>query len=139
MKPIRSSFDAVPTSLHIGQAPQSLRLPAGSAIMAVRGEVWITQERMRDDIVIGPGQWFDVRSDELLVINATREPADLFVARPASARQHADRDVYALARCRAARLRREAIERLFAGLEAGVRSALARLRSAWQRPRASPT
>lgn len=130
MKALPSTEDLMPTTLHVDETPLSLRLPAGAAIFAVRGEAWITQERMLDDIVLKPGERFDVPNREQLVISATRGEADLFIARPAAARQHALDSVYDFARCRAARLRREELARLADTVAAGLRARLLRLRAA---------
>jgi hypothetical protein len=123
-------MNRIPSTVQVDTNPITLRLPAGSTIVAVRGEVWITQERRLEDFVIAAGQRFDVRRRHPLVISATHASADLFVAPPAAARRHAIEDVYGEARCRAARLRREDIARLAHAVGAGVRALLLRLRAA---------
>jgi hypothetical protein len=131
-------MNRIPTTVQVDANPITLRLPAGSTIVPVRGEVWITQEGRLEDFVIAPGQRFDVRSRHPLVLSATHASAALFVAPPAAARGHAIEDVYAQARCRAAHLRREEMARLAHTVGAGVRALLLRLRAAVSvRPRAS--
>ena len=139
MNPLPFADHSMPTTLHVDQTPLSLRLPAGAAIFTVRGEVWITQERMLDDIVLKPGERFDVPNREQLVISATRGEADLFIARPAAARQHPVDSVHDFVRCRAARLRREEIAHVADTVAAGVRSLLLRLRAALDVPPRAPT
>jgi hypothetical protein len=65
--------------------PMPLRLPKGSAICAYRGEVWITQEGMLDDVILGPGERFDVKGRELILASATRGNAFVFVVGPTHA------------------------------------------------------
>jgi hypothetical protein len=115
-------------TLEVGAAPVALRLPAGSAIFTVRGEAWITQERLADDIILGPGERFDVPNRELLVISATRGPATLFVAEPAAARRHTTRDVVDFARRHAGQLRREDSRYLAGALAAALRDLAGRVR-----------
>ncbi len=99
-------------ALQVHTQPISLRLPPDSAIFGVRGEVWITQERVSEDFFLGPGQRFNVRSANQLVISATHGAADLFIERPAGARAHAFTDIYDFARNRAIQLRREELAHL---------------------------
>jgi hypothetical protein len=73
--------------------PLPLRLPEGSVIFASRGEVWITQEGMFDDVILGPGERFDVKSPELILASATRGSGYLVVAQPAQAAESAARDL----------------------------------------------
>ena len=134
--------DAISSSntLHVDAKPVSMRLPAGSAIFATRGEVWITQEGMIDDIILGPGQRFDVPNREKLVVSATRESADLFIAAPPAARAHRQRDVYDFARSHALQLRHDELARLTNAAAMKVQTLAARwrnLRLLWPRTSAS--
>jgi hypothetical protein len=116
-------------TLEVDAVPITLRLPAGSAIFTVRGEAWITQERMADDIILGAGQRFDVPSRELLVISATRGRAGLFVAAPAVARRHRMRDLIDFARSHARQLQREESGRLVGALLRAMRELGGRVRA----------
>jgi hypothetical protein len=128
-----------PMTMHLDREPVSVRLPAGAAIFAVRGEAWITQEGMFDDVVLGPGQRFDVSTGEQLVISATRGTADLFIARPLYARRLPVADVHDFARCRAARLRREEIAQFSSALVDAARALAARLRAVFAGHARAPT
>ena len=60
--------------------PMPLCLPIGSAIFVYLGQVWITQEGMHEDVVLGPGERFDVRSGALILASgsgATRTSTSL--------------------------------------------------------------
>jgi hypothetical protein len=94
----------------------------------VRGEAWITQERMADDVILGAGQRFDVPSRELLVISATRGLATLVVAEPAVARRHPMRDFTDFARSRAELLHRERSGQARGGLGGALRELGRRMR-----------
>lgn len=128
------------TRLDVTDLPVTLRLAAGSAIFAVRGEAWITQERLYEDVILAPGERFDVATRLPIVINATRGPAILFVAPPAIARRHAEHDVRDFARRRAEELRAHAQARLTVAAGAGPTHpyALTRTPGARLRPDLAP-
>ena len=113
-------------TLPVDGTPIALRVPAGSAIFSVQGEVWITQERNLDDIILGPGERFDVPTREPLVISATRGHASLYIVEPRPARAHPMRQLYEFARSRAGHVRREASA-------SALEAALTALRALWQR------
>lgn len=126
--------DLTSTLLSVDARPIPLRLPIGSAIFAYSGEVWITQEGMHDDVILGPGERFDVHSRELILASATkRRAATVYVACPPEATEHVDMDVYALLRQRARRLRAEElneIARAISGqLSRGLAGVFAQLRA----------
>jgi len=136
MNPNTLAEDQTCTLLTVDANPISLRLPIGSAIFTLSGEVWITQEGMQDDVVLGPGQRFDVHSRASIVASATKEPASVYVACPADAFASVDDDLLALLRRRARRLRaedfdrtlratRKLIAKLFARAAASIRRVLA--------------
>ena len=109
--------------LAVDAKPMPLRLPKGSAIFAYRGEIWITQEGMFDDVILAPGERFDVKNRELILATATQGSAYLVVAEPLRAAECSDRDLFAFLRRGARRLRREqfdaavsAARRLLSGL-----------------------
>lgn len=128
MNPDLSIHPAVGATLEVDAAPITLRLPAGSAVFTVRGEAWITQERMADDVILGAGQRFDVPSRELLVISATRGLATLVVAEPAVARRHAMRDFSDFARSHAELLHKERSGQALGALGGALRELGRRMR-----------
>jgi Protein of unknown function (DUF2917) len=95
------------TMLTVDANPTPLRLPVGSAIFVYLGKVWITQEGMREDVVLGPGERFTVGSDALILASAIRNNAHVYVVGPAVAAASVDNDVLALLRYRARGLRVE--------------------------------
>jgi hypothetical protein len=120
----------------VGTHPVTLHVPDGTALFALRGEAWITQEGLRDDIILAPGQRFVAHGRGALVVSATRAPVDLLMVRPALARAYPSADVYEFARSYAAHLRRQAIARAAATAAAALRSLVARARgSMTARPR----
>jgi hypothetical protein len=123
------SFDTSPM-LDLDASPQALRLPAGAAIFAVRGTVWITQERLRDDVILDAGKRFDVASNELILASAVKGSAAIHVVQPAEAIAHRHRDIYDFARSRALKLRREEVANTIAALASAAVSWIARLRAA---------
>ena len=52
MNDIISTADRASAPLAVDASPTPLRLPKGSAIFAYRGDLWITQEGMRDDWIL---------------------------------------------------------------------------------------
>ena len=106
---MNGSHEYIETSatLDLDSTPRPLRMPVAAAVFAVRGTIWITQERLRDDIILAAGERFDVRRDGLILASAVKGTAAIHVVQPAVARAH--RDIYDFARARATRLRHEAI------------------------------
>ena len=127
------------TAHEVSETPITLRLPAGSALFAVRGQAWITHERVAEDIILGPGERFDVPGRQPLVVSATRGQVQLFAVPPAAARRHAERDLQAFARSRAAELREEARRDVFARIAHAVHGVIARLRAELALRRRLPT
>jgi len=116
--------------------PITLRLRAGSAVFAIRGEAWITQEGTLQDVILRSGDRFDVPTRAPLVISATRGRVDVCVVRPAAARLTASCNVHDVIRAQAAQLRRAESARVFDALAQGASSLLARARVALiSRPR----
>jgi Protein of unknown function (DUF2917) len=99
--------DLTSTLLTVDASPIPLRLPIGSAIFAYGGEVWITQERMYDDVILGPGERFDVHSRDLILASATKGAASVYVACTADAAASIEGDLFALLHHRVRRLRAE--------------------------------
>ena len=117
-------------TLDLDSTPRSLRLPVGAAVFAVRGTIWITQERLRDDVILTAGERFDVKRDGLIVASAVKGTAGLHVVRTATARAHRHRDVYDFARARAKRLRHEAVGEFADFVSASVAAWFGRVRTA---------
>jgi hypothetical protein len=60
--------------------PLAFHVLPGSAVYAVDGLLWVTQEGLMDDVVLKPGQRFDVRHEGLIVATAVEEPARVYIA-----------------------------------------------------------
>ena len=134
MNPNTLAQDQASTLLNVDAKPMSLRLPIGSAIFTYSGEVWITQEGMHEDVILAPGERFDVHSRAQIVASATKgRAATVYIACPPEATERADVDVYALLRQRAERLRAEElneIARAISGqLSRGLAAVFAQLRA----------
>jgi len=129
-------FDADVT-LSLDDAPLPLQLPVGAAIFALRGKVWITQERLRDDIVLAAGERFDVKGTELILASAISGSALVHVVPAAEARVNREQEILDFMRARAARLRREAGEHVVNRLWSSIATWIARGRGLLTaRPRA---
>jgi hypothetical protein len=60
--------------------PLAFHLSPGSAVYAIDGLLWVTQEGLVDDVVLKPGQRFDVHHPGLILANAVEEPARVYIA-----------------------------------------------------------
>ena len=80
-----------------GNTPVSLSLATGSSIAGVAGIVWLTQEGVAQDVVLGAGQEFHVVQHGTIVLNALEVPGRVRVT-----------NIHARARC----LRRRELSRL---------------------------
>lgn len=116
------------TTLTLDAKPLSLRLPAGSAVFAVRGAAWLTQEGLRDDVVLAAGARFDVRGDGGIVVSALGDDALLYVARPADAQAEPAADLHAYLAGTARRLRDAEFDRTARALRERIERAARRLR-----------
>lgn len=85
MNPNMEADDFASTFIRIDANPLPLQLPIGSAVFVVRGEVWLTQDGCTEDFILGAGKRFEIRSDELILVSATKGDAQLYLARPAIA------------------------------------------------------
>lgn len=47
--------------------------PRGMRIVCVRGEIWITQDRRTEDVVLGPGQSFEASAGGALFVQALED------------------------------------------------------------------
>jgi hypothetical protein len=122
-------IESSPT-LNLNTKPLALRLPVGAAVFALHGTAWLTQEQVRDDVILAPGDRFDVKSEALILASAIRESAVIHVVQPAAAREHVHPDIYDFARAQARQLRREEIRRVAELAGAAVASWMTRLRDA---------
>jgi hypothetical protein len=99
-------------TLDVDDRPLALRLPVGSALFAVQGKVWLTQERQIEDVVLAAGQRFDIRSNALVLVSAIHGTASVHVAQPDDAATSSATDIHAFAREQAQLLRRQEVGRL---------------------------
>ena len=115
-------------TLGVDDRPLALRLPVGSALFAVQGKVWLTQERHIEDVVLMPGQRFDIRSNALVLVSAIQGTASVHVAHPDDAATSGATDIHDFAREQAKLLRRREVGRLADAASARIASwkALAR-------------
>ena len=128
MNPNTLAEDQSSTLLSIDARPVWLRLPVGSAIFAYSGEVWITQDGMHEDVILGPGQRFDVHSRAPILASSTKKrSASVYVACPRDATDRADADVFALLHRRARRLRAEELNQMARTISDRLSHALAAL------------
>jgi hypothetical protein len=127
--PELQSLHHAATTINLDSQPLALRLRPGAAVFAVRGKVWLTQERMADDVILAAGERFDVRSRELLIVSATQGAADIHIVAPVDARAVNSRDLHDFLRTRAMQLRHEEIGRLANVLLGKIDGVLARTRS----------
>lgn len=121
-------FDADVT-LSLDDTPLPMHLPAGAAIFALRGKVWITQERLRDDVVLAAGERFDVTSTELILASAISGSALVHVVPVAEARVNREHDIHDFMRARAMKLRREAVEHAVSQSVSNIATWIARART----------
>ena len=112
MNPNTLAHDDTGSLLTVDANPVRLRLPIGSAIFIFSGEVWITQEGLRDDVVLGRGERFDVQSRELILVSGLRGNARIYAASPIDISASVDSDLFALLSLRARRLRAEYVDRV---------------------------
>ena len=130
------TFDADAT-LSLDDTPLPMHLPVGAAIFAMRGKVWITQERLRDDVVLSAGERFDVKGTELILASAIKDSATIHVVPAAEARRNREYEIHDFLRARAARLRTEEARRMAEHMGRGIAAWVARARGLMTaRPRA---
>jgi hypothetical protein len=109
-------------TLDVDDRPLALRLPVGSALFAVKGKVWLTQERQIEDVVLVRGQRFDIRSNALILVSAIHGSASVHVAQPDAAAASDATDIYDFVRAQAQLLRRREAGRLAAAASARIAS-----------------
>jgi DUF2917 family protein len=115
MNSISSGREQPTRVLAIDQARAvSVRVPLGSAVHCIAGQVWLTQEGMFDDFILMAGEKLVVRQRGTIVMSGMRGAAIVYVL----AGERADdaiifkHDFLDAARTRAAELRREELGRL---------------------------
>lgn len=107
------SEDLASASLRLDTNPIQLTIPAGSGIFGMTGEAWLTQEGVYEDVILKPGDRFDVRDGGPVVISATHATAIVYVAR-------ADHDTGAGATHAPASHARTLVDRAFRRLHAAL-------------------
>ncbi|HVG05472.1 MAG TPA: DUF2917 domain-containing protein [Burkholderiaceae bacterium] len=125
MNPNTLAHDDTSSLFTVDANPVRLRLPIGGAIFIFSGEVWITQEGLQDDMVLGPGERFDVKSCELILVSGLRGHARIYAASAIDINACVDSDLFALLRLRARRLRAEYVDRVAHSTSELMLSALA--------------
>lgn len=119
MKPSLEDLDLASMLYRVDGDGLALRPPVGAALFVARGEVWLTQDGLREDLILRAGERFDVRRPGMVVVSATHGAADVYLARAADARVEGAQDLYDFLRATAARLRDEELVRLAHALQRG--------------------
>jgi DUF2917 family protein len=117
MKRISSARKQASRLLEIDQTrPVSVRIPVGSAVHCITGQVWLTQEGLPDDVVLVAGEKFVARQKGVIVMNGIRESALVYLSAGSRERVYEavifTPDFLDATRARAAELRREEMARL---------------------------
>jgi hypothetical protein len=95
--------------------PLSFHLPNGATVHALSGNVWLTQEKLIEDVVLAPGGRYEARTAGHVVMNAIGESAIVYVELPERTRSayfSLTTELVSLIEAEARRLRREEIARL---------------------------
>lgn len=117
-------YSATPNLVHLNPAVpdhRTLRIanPHGHCVVALTGEVWLTQYRRFEDVILRPGESFEIEGPGLALVTAF-ESADVEVIPPAASTPGRTPSLsaadYAHYEHRARQLRAEAIHAFFAGL-----------------------
>jgi DUF2917 family protein len=126
--------------LDIGHTrPVSIRVPVGTAVHCIAGQVWLTQEGLPDDVILAAGEKFVARQKGVIVMSGIRKTALIYLS--ASFRERAGDaviltpDFLDAAHARAVELRREEMARL-AGVAWGfVMRIVKRTKALWTNER----
>jgi hypothetical protein len=121
--------------------PLAFHLSPGSAVYAINGLLWVTQEGLVDDIVLESGQRFDVRHDGLIVASAVDEAALAYLSVDDSTAPGMISTTPALVQAvqrRALELRRQELARWARLIQHHIVRAIRRLKTAWRRRKWSP-
>jgi hypothetical protein len=84
MKPDIEPEGPASTIFSLDRVPKPLQLEVGSAVYALRGQIWLTQEGRIEDFILDAGQRFEVVSRDLILVSATRGAAQLYIAPPST-------------------------------------------------------
>ncbi len=130
----------------VGSEPVPLQLPAGAAVFALRGALWLTQEGRRDDVMLRPGRRYDAAGRGTILVSSLpgsgQGPAAIIWFAPREARALPAADLQTLLRARAARIahaeRERALDAMVAAIAARIRKALPWLRRRRSDPAATP-
>ena len=122
----------------VDDQPLPLRLPVGGR--DVRGAAARSGSRRNgsvDDVVLSPGQRFDVRSTELVLVSAIKGSATIHVVPASETSLNGARDMHDFFRARAGRLRAEEAGHIASHISNGIAAWIARARGVMTaRPRA---
>ncbi|MEN3353322.1 MAG: hypothetical protein V7640_1480 [Betaproteobacteria bacterium] len=121
--------------------PLAFHVSPGSAVYAVDGLLWVTQEGLMDDVVLKPGQRFDVRHPGLIVASAVEEPARVYIAAddtPARDMMAMTTESVQVLQRRAVKLRRRELVRWARLTQHYLVRAARRLKAVWRRSKWSP-
>jgi hypothetical protein len=119
MNPQLEDLDLLNMLYRVDPKGFALRPPVGAALFVARGEIWLTQEGLREDLILHAGERFDVRGPGKVVLSATQGAADVYLARPLDARAEHTQDLTDFLRATAARLRNEELTRVAQALQRG--------------------
>ena len=93
----------------------SLHLPRGATVCAVSGTVWLTQDGLIEDVLLAPGERYEVAKKGHVVLNALAGSASVYIELPAAARApeiSLTPGLVSAIEAKARRLRQEEISRL---------------------------
>jgi hypothetical protein len=121
--------------------PLAFHVSPGSAVYAVDGLLWVTQEGLMDDVVLKPGQRFDVRHQGLIVASAVEEAARVYIAAddtPARDLMAMTTESVQVLQRRAVALRREELARRAQLIQHYFLRATRGFKAVWRRSKWSP-
>lgn len=121
--------------------PLAFHSSPGSAVYAIDGLLWVTQEGLVDDVVLKPGQRFDVRQPGLIVASAVEEPARMYIAAddsPARDMMAMTTESVEVLHSRAHELRRQELARWARLVPHSFVRATRALKAVWRRSKWSP-
>jgi hypothetical protein len=119
--------------------PFSGHIPVGSTVTSITGQVWLTQEGLPDDIILGAGESFVVRRKGIIVMSGLRGAALVHLSAGAQERAGGrvifTPDFLDAAHARAAELRREALARSARAAWGYVMTLVERTKAVWRNSR----
>ena len=93
----------------------SLHLPGGATVSALSGIVWLTQDGMSQDVLLAPGERYEVQKKGHLVLNALGRSASVYIElplEPRSSRISVTPELVSAIEAKARRLRQQEISRM---------------------------